>query len=210
MVVMDRKKYMDKVEGLLAQPAYKNISSDPTNKLKAKLIQKLKRIKRETNMEQGIYRTMYPTSCTAPKFYGLPNIHKTGTPLRPIVSSRGPVTYGMAKVMAKILKPLVGTSPHHIKSTRGFVSKVREVTLLPGDCLSSYDVTVLFTSVPIDPALNIIKDLLEQDDTLSNRNVLSVQNITELLGFFLHNTNFSFRISFMNRLKEQLCGHWSA
>ena len=34
MVVMDRKEYMDKVEGLLAQPAYKTINSDPTNKLK--------------------------------------------------------------------------------------------------------------------------------------------------------------------------------
>ena len=42
MVVMDRKEYMDKVEGLLAQPAYKTINSDPTNKLKAKLILKLK------------------------------------------------------------------------------------------------------------------------------------------------------------------------
>ena len=28
----------------------------------------------------------------------------------------------------------------------------------------SYDVTSLFTSVPIDPALNIIKDLLEKDE----------------------------------------------
>ena len=35
----------------------------------------------------------------------------------------------------------------------------------------SYDVTALFTSVPIDPALNIIKDLLEKDDNLSNRTV---------------------------------------
>ena len=43
MVAMDRKYYMDKVEGLLAQLAYKTINSDPTNKLKAKLIQKLKR-----------------------------------------------------------------------------------------------------------------------------------------------------------------------
>ena len=65
MVVMDRKEYMDKVEDLLTQLAYKTISSDPTNKPKAKLIQKLKRIKRETNMEEGMYRTMYPTSCTA-------------------------------------------------------------------------------------------------------------------------------------------------
>ena len=144
MVVMDRKKYLDKVEGLLAQLAYKTITSDPINKLKAKLTQKLKRIKRETNMEEGMYRTMYPTGCTAPKFYGLPKIHKTSTPLRPIVSSRGSVTFGVAKAIVKIHKPLVGKLPHHIQSTRDFVNKVSEVTLLAGECLSSYDVTALF------------------------------------------------------------------
>ena len=75
-VVMDRKEYIDKVEGLLTQPAYRTITTDPSNKLKAKL----KRIKRETNMGEGMYKTMYPTDCTAPKFYGLPKIHKTATP----------------------------------------------------------------------------------------------------------------------------------
>ena len=45
MVVMDRKEYIDKVEGLLVQPTYRTITSDPTNKLKAKLIQKLKESK---------------------------------------------------------------------------------------------------------------------------------------------------------------------
>ena len=202
MVVMDRKEYMDKVDGLLAQPVYKTITSDPTNKLKAKLIQKLKRIKRETNMEEGTYRTMYPTGSTAPKFYDLPKIHKTGTLLRPRVSSICSVAYGVAKVITKILKPLVGKLPHHIQSTRDFVSKVREVTLFPGECLSYYDVTALFTSVPIDPVFNIIKNLLEQDDILSNRTVLSVQNIVELLGFCLHNASFSIQ----NRFYEQVEG----
>ena len=137
-----------------------------------------------------------------PKFYGLPKIHKTGTPLRPIVSSRGSVTYGVANIIAKILKPLVGTLPNHIQSTSNFVSKVREVTLLPGECLSPYDVTALFTSVPIDLALNTMKDLLEQDDTWNDRTVLSVQNIIELLGFCLHNTYFSFQ----NKFYEQVEG----
>ena len=191
LVVMDRKEYQEKVEGLLATPAYRNIKADPTNKLKAQLIQKLRRIKRETNLGEGEYGPMYPTGCTAPKFYGLPKIHKTGTPLRPIVSSQGSVTYGVAKVIAEILKALIGKSPHHIQSTSDFVNKVREITLLPGECLTSYDVTALFTSVPIDPAMNIIKDLLEKDDNLSNRTVLSVHNIIELLGFCLHNTYFS-------------------
>ena len=98
----------------------------------------------------------------------------------------------MVKVIVKVLKPLVGKLPHHIQSTSDFVSKVREVTLLPGECLSSYNVTALFTSVPIDPAFNIIRDLLEEDETLSNRCVLPEQSIIELLGFCLHNTYFSF------------------
>ena len=69
------------MEGLLAQLMYRTIHTVPTNKLKAKLILTLKRIKRETNMGEGMYRTMYPTGCTAPKFYGLPKVHKTGTSL---------------------------------------------------------------------------------------------------------------------------------
>ena len=154
-----------------------------------------------------MYRTMYPNGCTAPKFYGLPKIHKTGTSLKPMVSSRSLVTYRVTKVIAKIQKPLVGKFLYHIQSISDFVNKVRGVTLLPGECLSSYDVTALFTSVLIDPALSIIKDLLKQDDTLCNRTVLLVQNIIELLGFCLHNTYFSFQDK---RWKEWLWGHQSA
>ena len=144
---------------------------------------------------------MYHTGCVPPKFYGLPKIHKTGNP-RPIVSSRGSVTYGVAKVISKVLKPLVGKSPHHIQSTGDFVSKAKRLTLQTGECLSSYDVTSLVTSVPIDPALNIIRDLLEKDEKLNDRTVLLVQNIIELLGFCLHNTYFSFQ----NKFYEQIEG----
>ena len=49
---------------------------------------------------------------------GLPKIHKWDTPLRPIVSSCGSVTYGVSKELSKILKPLVGKSLHHINSTQ--------------------------------------------------------------------------------------------
>ena len=56
---------------------------------------------------------------------------------------------------------------------------------MPGESLCSYDVTALFTSVPIDPALNIIKDLLEKNDTLHDRTVLSGQHIIQLLGLVL-------------------------
>ena len=90
----------------------------------------------------------------------------------------------------------------HLQSIGDFVSRAKGLTLQLGECLSSYDVTSFFTSIPIDPAINTIKDLLEKDDKLNDRTVLSVQNIIELLGFCLHNTYFSFQ----NRFYEQVEG----
>ena len=139
---------------------------------------------------------MYPTGCVLTKFYGLPKIHKPDTPLRPIVSSCGSVTYGVAKELAKIFKPLVGKFQHHINSTQDFVEQVKHITLAPGEYLSSNDVTALFNSVPIDPALNIIKDLLEKDHTVNERTVLAVSDIILLLEFCLKNTYFSLQDQF--------------
>ncbi len=39
------------------------------------------------------------------RFYGLPSIHLTGFPLRPIASFNNTSTYGLAKWMSKALKP---------------------------------------------------------------------------------------------------------
>ena len=46
LVVLDKEDYINKVWDLLSQPAYKEIPKDPTNKIKAQLITKLRRIQR--------------------------------------------------------------------------------------------------------------------------------------------------------------------
>ena len=141
---------------------------------------------------------MYPTDCTSPKFYGMHKIHKTGTPSGLFIK-QGSGTYGVSEVLAKVLRPLVGKAMHHIQSTKNFVNRVSKVTPLPGECLYSYDVTALFTSVPIIQLL--IRELLEHDVTLWDRIVLSVQNIIDLLGFCLHNTYFSFQNKFYEEVE---------
>ena len=176
-----RQEYINKANNLPAHRTYKPIPKDPTNKIKTKLISILRKVKKETGLEHSTYKCMYPMGCSAPKCCGLPKIHKPDTPLRPIVPSRGSVTYGVANLLNKILKPLVGKPPHHIQSTQEFVEQANKVTLLPGECLSCYDVTAWFTSVPIEPALGIIKDLLKQDNTLKVRKVLPVKDIILLL-----------------------------
>ena len=51
-------------------------------------------------------------------------------------------------------------------------------------------------SVPIIPAWNIIKNLLEKDNTLKERTVLAVNDIILLLDFCLKNTYFFFQDQF--------------
>ena len=147
---------------------------------------------------------MYPTGCVPPKFYGFPKIHKLDTPLRPIVPSCGSVTYGVAKELTKILKPLAGKSPHHIKCSHDFVEQVKQLSLEPGECLSSYNISALFTSVPVDTALGVIKDLLEKDPTLKDRTVLPFKDIILLLEFFSKAHTFHSKTSSMNRSRVWL------
>ena len=112
----------------------------------------------------------------------------------------------MLKELAKILQPLVGKSPHRINSTQDFVEQVKHITLASRECLSSDDVSALFTSVPIDPALKIIKDLLVKDPTLKDRKVIGIDDIILLLEFCLKNTYFSFQGQFFEQVEGAAMG----
>ena len=79
------------------------------------------------------------------------------------------------------------------------MEQVRHVTLAPAECLSSYDVSALFTSVPIDPVLKLIKDLFVKDPTLKDRAVIGIDDIILLLEFCLKNTYFSFQGQFFEQ-----------
>ena len=96
-----------------------------------------------------------------PKYYGLPKVHKPGMSLRPIISSIGSVTHSTAKELARIIKPLVGGSSHHVKNNMDFIQSIEGIQLRLEECMMSFDVESLFTSVPIEPSLAIIKKLLE-------------------------------------------------
>ncbi len=56
----------------------------------------------------------------------------------------------------------------------------------------SFDVSALFTSVPVDQSLQMARDLLLQDDTLSSRTSLSVGHVIKLLELCLRSTYFTF------------------
>ena len=201
MVIMDRQDYINKANHLLNQNTYKSIAKDPTNSIKNKLINILKWVKTKTGLDSNTYKSMYPTGCVPPKFYGLPKIHKPDTTLRPIVSSCGSVTYGVAKEPAKILKPLVGKSPHHITSTHDFVEQAKHIKLEPGECLSSYDVSALFTSVPIDPASTQSRIYWTRTTPSRKEMLWKLGTLSSYWSFVSRTPTFLSEASSMNRLR---------
>ena len=188
LVVIDKADYIKMAEDLLNKPTYKKISEDPTSRQKTKLINLLKNIKAEGGINEETYKRMYPTEAVSSKFYGLLKIHKPGIPLRPIVSGIGIVTYSTAKELAKIMKPLVGMSAHHVYNTKDFVEYLKDIRLQQGECVISYDVTALFTSVPTQPVVNIIQNKLANDKDLQQRTAMSIKHIISLLEFCLRSS----------------------
>ena len=117
------------------------------------------------------------------------------------MSSCGSVTYGVAKELAKILKPLVGKSPHHIKSTQDLMEEVRHITLAPGECLSSYDVSAPFHIGPKRPSPQGHKRPIGKGPHPQGKTVMGVNDIILLLEFCIKNTYFSFQDQFFEQVE---------
>ena len=193
-VVMKKSEYQEKCEHLLNdEKTYKKLKGDPTRKYKAELGNVLRDLKDRKIITPDLHRKLYPTVDQPPRFYGLPKVHKNNIPLHPIVSSIGTITYECVKYLADVLSPLMGKTEHHVKNSKEFAEYVKLLKVGPDEELRSYDVSALFTSVPVDKALEIIRRRLTEDVTLSNRTPLSPDDIIAVLEKCLKGTYFLYK-----------------
>ena len=104
------------------------------------------------------------------------------------------------------MKPLAGRTIYSVHNTQDFAEQMKTTKLVPDECIISYDVKALFTSVPIEPVIKIIKQHLENDKELHQRTSVSVQHITMLLEFCLKNTHFLIQGSFYEQTEGAAMG----
>ena len=70
----------------------------------------------------------------------------------------------------------------------------------------SYDVKALLTSVPIQPAIDIIGKLLEKDPALQQRTSMTIRQIISLLEFCLRSTYFTFQNKYFEQVEGTAMG----
>ena len=148
-VIMELETYREKMIELLSDPDYVVLKKDPTSSIMRKTNEMIKK----SSITEEIKRKISPKPGIPPRIYGLPKIHKQGIPLRPIVNSIGSPNYHLAKYLARILKPFVGGTAHHVKNSYDFVKTVQQISINAEDILVSFDVKSLFTKVPLEDTL---------------------------------------------------------
>ena len=89
-----------------------------------------------------MYKCLRSCDSALPRIYGLPKIHKTNLPLRPIVSFIGSATYEMPKFLKNVLSPLVGNSVHAVKNSNEFIKMIEPVRINQFESEVSFDVVV--------------------------------------------------------------------
>ena len=69
--------------------------------------------------------------------------------------------YATSKAITDLPKPLVGKIFYHFKNTAQFNNNVRGLMMKDDEIVKSHDVVSLFTNVPIDKVMAVIRKWLE-------------------------------------------------
>ena len=123
-----------------------------------------------------------PSGSRLAHLYGLPKTHKEKLAMRPILSATQTYNYALAKWLDDKLKPLA-INHYTITDTCEFVNEVNALTLNDGDVLVSYDVSSLFTNVPLDETIHILADKAFANDWFNETHHLNLskQDLVDLL-----------------------------
>ena len=210
--VLTKEQYRSKVDNLISDmDTYEQLQRDPTPTYARKVREALKSIETKGKIPRSLYLQLYPSDPMPPLFYGLPKIHKSGVPLRPIVSTIGSVSYTLAKYLARLLGPLVGRTDAHVKDSKEFVRFVQTLSIDKDETMVSFDVQSLFTSVPTDVACEVARKRLEAEAERGDSSVLAntgmdVDEIVRLLRVCLDTTYFQVNGKFYKQKKGTAMG----
>ena len=115
-------------------------------------------------------------------------------PIRPIVNFTTAPGFRTAKKLVKIIKDnLTIENNHTVKNVTDFIRKVNNIKLFPNYKLVSLDIVNLYTNIPINDTLNILRDNLMKCNKLNTQAIDELLNLLEVIlkqNYFEFNDRF--------------------
>ena len=126
------------------------------------------------------YDKLYPSSSAPACISGISTMHKFSSSdcfpkLCPIVSSIVTFNYNLPRFLCDLLSPLV-PNIYSCKDTFSFVSQIKNANISK-KFLVSYDVTSLFTNIPLQETIDIAINLIVNANHNPNLNIKELKKL---------------------------------
>ena len=221
VVILDRKLYDNAIQEIISDTSkFEKLNEDPTLKREASLQRLLRKLKQKNVFNENESDKSYPSGSAPARIYGTPKMHKFSSSdsfpklrpivsslgtfnykLRPIVSSIGTFNYNLAQCLCDLLSPLV-PNDYSWKDTFSFVSQIK-IANLSIKFLVSYDVTSLFTNIPLQETIDIAINLIFNHNPNLN---ITEKKLKKLFLFATSQTHFIFNSKFYNQIDGAVMG----
>ena len=163
--VLAKGIYEQKVYELLSdRNTYKLLQNDPTKSVIRDVNNLIDYMKCHHIVDEKTANFLRPKiPHRSPLFYGLPKIHKTHIPLRPIVSRCDRPTDNLSKFITYFIQPLAQSLPSYFKETTHFLNMLQSQRIASRSCIFvKADVTSLYTNIPHREGIDEVKYYTKQ------------------------------------------------
>ena len=180
-VTLNNKDAIQKIEEQIGESIVSN--TDPTPALTSKIQKHLATLRKQQKFETRTYFQLYPSDPIPPRLSGVIKAHKHEKcyPMRAIVSTIGTPPYDISQYLVELIQPTLNKSKYKITNSSSFVNEAKGWLVKRDEVQVSYDIVNLYSSVPINKALDVLMDQLNSDkDDLMKRTKLCLKDIYEL------------------------------
>ena len=131
---------------------------DPVLKKEERIFSLLRKLNRENKISDLLFKKLKPVGSQPPSLYGLAKVHKHEIPMRPVRSMPSSAYFKIAVQVSEWLS-VVGECKINL-STKIVADKLQHMNLNNNREIISFDVTSLYTNVPVDEAIIDCTNLL--------------------------------------------------
>ena len=157
VVLLNKSDYVSKMLAILNDNSkFRKVTGDIFSvilKYEDKLNRCLRKLKDLCIIDDNVFSWLYASGSKPGVMYGLPKVHKNDNPLRPILSAIGTFNYNLSKFFVPILASFT-TNQFTVPSFFDFVKEITNLNY--NECfIASFDITSLFTNIPLAETIDI-------------------------------------------------------
>ncbi|VDO51390.1 unnamed protein product [Schistosoma margrebowiei] len=159
VVLMNKADYVTKMKQILDDQLRFKVNKsqkDLTDSTEKRINGMLRELLKRKMIGNSTYNDLKPRGSRLPHMYGLPKVHKHDVPLRPILSMINSPYHKVARWLAEKLEPVHRRlATYTLKDPFQFADRLNR-TNVADKFMVSFDVTSLFTNIPLLETIDII------------------------------------------------------